>query len=238
MRQIDMHPCSLLSCRKCGVATDLDLYLIATTPGCKMASIVGSSRRSKVKSWLRRSSKSSNILPPVAPSSPSRPISQGAELCEPQQPALKSQAPHQPDSQVRSKKDAGGGQSTRPDGRVDTGLTLVAGPDDGDPSDLWLQARSRLSDKERSLLLMTSDASEGGDAVLSGLHKLAEEKRKETEEKAWRIDFGGRRIVIQDVANKIVMWLHAFKGVGDIIAQCDPVHVGLPWAAIRFILQV
>jgi hypothetical protein len=32
--------------------------------------------------------------------------------------------------------------------------------------------------------------------------------------------------------------LHIFKAVGDVVANIDPVHVGLPWAGILAILEV
>lgn len=37
---------------------------------------------------------------------------------------------------------------------------------------------------------------------------------------------------------KIVFWLSKFKDVGDIAVNFDPVHASLPWAGIRFLLQV
>jgi hypothetical protein len=37
---------------------------------------------------------------------------------------------------------------------------------------------------------------------------------------------------------KVLQLLDRFKSVGDVIANVDPVHVGLPWAGIRVILEV
>ena len=37
---------------------------------------------------------------------------------------------------------------------------------------------------------------------------------------------------------EIANWVQKFIGVGDVVAQVDPVHVGLPWAAVRFVLVV
>jgi hypothetical protein len=39
-------------------------------------------------------------------------------------------------------------------------------------------------------------------------------------------------------ADKVVRLLDRFKAVGDIVANVDPVHVGLPWAGVRAILEV
>ena len=103
--------------------------------------------------------------------------------------------------------------------------------------DLWIQARRFLKDEEISLL----DSAGGGADVstgLNGLLQLAAEKRRLSEEKAWKLHFGGRRIVIKDVANKIVSWLDSFKEVGDIVAQADPIHIGVPWSIISIVLSV
>lgn len=32
--------------------------------------------------------------------------------------------------------------------------------------------------------------------------------------------------------------LEKFKSVGDVVANVDPLHVGLPWAGIRAVLEV
>jgi hypothetical protein len=41
-----------------------------------------------------------------------------------------------------------------------------------------------------------------------------------------------------DQVDKVVQLLDKFKAVGDVVANVDPVHVGLPWAAIRAVLEV
>ncbi|KAL9084821.1 MAG: hypothetical protein Q9165_007889 [Trypethelium subeluteriae] len=38
--------------------------------------------------------------------------------------------------------------------------------------------------------------------------------------------------------NDIVRWTQKFMTIGDILAQIDPIHIGLPWAGIRAILIV
>ena len=39
-------------------------------------------------------------------------------------------------------------------------------------------------------------------------------------------------------ADKVVGWLNRFTAVGDVVANVDPVHMGLPWAGIRLLLEV
>ena len=48
----------------------------------------------------------------------------------------------------------------------------------------------------------------------------------------------GDSVHIYDVCEKIVKWVNTFKEVGDAAVQYDPGHAALPWAAIRFFLQV
>ena len=45
-------------------------------------------------------------------------------------------------------------------------------------------------------------------------------------------------IDLRDRADKILEWVEKFKQIGDIAVQYDPVHAALPWAGIRFLLQV
>lgn len=45
-------------------------------------------------------------------------------------------------------------------------------------------------------------------------------------------------MILRDVLDKIVRWIDIFKQVGDVAVQYDPAHAALPWAGIRFILQV
>jgi hypothetical protein len=37
---------------------------------------------------------------------------------------------------------------------------------------------------------------------------------------------------------KVAKWADRFKEIGDIAVQYDPAHAALPWAGVRFLLQV
>jgi hypothetical protein len=67
---------------------------------------------------------------------------------------------------------------------------------------------------------------------------MVAEKQRMSQERAWNITFGGRRIVLRDVAAKITTWLTSFKDIGDLISQADPVHIGIPWSAIKIVLSI
>jgi hypothetical protein len=42
---------------------------------------------------------------------------------------------------------------------------------------------------------------------------------------------------VGDAASSALGWLHKLKEIGDIITSYDPMHLALPWAGVRFILQ-
>lgn len=37
---------------------------------------------------------------------------------------------------------------------------------------------------------------------------------------------------------KIIVWVDKFKEIGDNVVAYDPAHAALPWAGVRFLLQV
>ena len=45
-------------------------------------------------------------------------------------------------------------------------------------------------------------------------------------------------IVLRDVFDKMVKWLNKLQKIGDFVAQLDSVHLALPWACVKFFLQV
>jgi hypothetical protein len=76
-----------------------------------------------------------------------------------------------------------------------------------------------------------------GSAVQAALN-AAQEKQKLCESKRWTFSIRGHVVKLQDVADKVISWLDRFKQIGDIAANADPIHAGLPWAGIRFLLEV
>jgi hypothetical protein len=75
--------------------------------------------------------------------------------------------------------------------------------------------------------------------ILSDLLEVTEKSRKECVKKRWRYTRkSGETVIFADVFSKIAKWINIFKDVGDAAVQYDPVHAALPWAGIRFLLQV
>lgn len=75
--------------------------------------------------------------------------------------------------------------------------------------------------------------------ILAELHAEAERSKRKVIDSRWKhTRRSGETVILRDVLDKIVRWIDIFKQVGDVAVQYDPAHAALPWAGIRFILQV
>lgn len=101
---------------------------------------------------------------------------------------------------------------------------------------LWDRAVKTLSDEDRRNI----DFSRPGKLdILGDVLKAAERKKEECLKKRWRFKrSNGDEVILRDVFEKIVTWVNKFKDFGDIAMQYDPGHAALPWAGVRFLLQV
>ncbi|KAI9684613.1 MAG: hypothetical protein M1822_005701 [Bathelium mastoideum] len=71
------------------------------------------------------------------------------------------------------------------------------------------------------------------------LFTLVQDKKQICLKKRWKFKrSNGEEIVLRDVFEKIAFWLKKFKAIGDVVVQYDPAYSALPWAGVRFILQV
>ncbi|KAK1962711.1 hypothetical protein LY78DRAFT_695316 [Colletotrichum sublineola] len=102
--------------------------------------------------------------------------------------------------------------------------------------DLWDTAFQTLNpDIQKRLNSTRSRRRDILDAVLAE----AEAKRTLSAQKRWKLKKpNGDTIVVRDVLEKIVGWVQRFKETGDTIVQYDPGQAALPWAAVRFLLQI
>jgi hypothetical protein len=78
----------------------------------------------------------------------------------------------------------------------------------------------------------------GIDAAIAEAQACASELQQLCVKNRWSWDYKGRQIHVADQVDKILRFLDKFKTVGDVVANVDPVHVGLPWAGVRAILEV
>jgi hypothetical protein len=102
--------------------------------------------------------------------------------------------------------------------------------------DLWAVAVNTLDPELRSII----DSSHAEKLqVLSELLQAADAAQKQCVAKAWRLKRkNGATVNVRDIFAKVARWVKQFKDIGDIAVQYDPVHAALPWAAVRFLLQV
>ena len=102
--------------------------------------------------------------------------------------------------------------------------------------DLLHRTLQRLSDDERATL--QDHFYDDIDLALENALTATKEKQRCCIEKRWTFTLAGRSVTLREEAEKVVRWLNRFKSVGDIAINVDPVHVGLPWAGIRLLLEV
>ena len=66
-----------------------------------------------------------------------------------------------------------------------------------------------------------------------------ETKRELAVRKRWKFKKpNGDVVVVRDILEKMARWINRFKETGDVVAQYDPAHLSLPWAAFRFLLHI
>ncbi|KAK0910306.1 hypothetical protein LTR02_003916 [Friedmanniomyces endolithicus] len=76
------------------------------------------------------------------------------------------------------------------------------------------------------------------DAAFDEVHGVVSELGELCANKRWSWTYKGHKVYVHDQVDKVVQLLDKFKSVGDVVANVDPIHVGLPWAGIRLILEV
>jgi hypothetical protein len=103
-------------------------------------------------------------------------------------------------------------------------------------NDLWADAAQQLSSSEKQHINFSLPDKLN---VLDELHASTEKLRQRSIESRWKYNRkSGETVVIRDVFEKIVRWIDTFKQIGDVVVQYDPAHASLPWAGVRFLLQV
>jgi hypothetical protein len=118
-----------------------------------------------------------------------------------------------------------------------TGTTSVAapGPNTNPIPSLWDTANTGLDPKIQQLLTIVN---QGSGRVVDAVLDEAKTQRKVLAAKRWKATIGGKEIILRDVLAKIIRWIDHFKAVGDIAVQFNSGAASLPWAAVRFLLQV
>ncbi|KAI0869165.1 hypothetical protein GGS24DRAFT_173997 [Hypoxylon argillaceum] len=104
--------------------------------------------------------------------------------------------------------------------------------------DLWQTALANLSDEDKSALALGGTGMNRLDAITQSL-KLADDAAMKCKDIAWRFKRknGGEVISAGDVFANTARWINHFKDLVDTV-QYNPVYAALPWAGVRFVLQV
>ncbi|KAM3075671.1 hypothetical protein ACMFMG_007803 [Clarireedia jacksonii] len=102
-------------------------------------------------------------------------------------------------------------------------------------NNLWQQALQTLSDEDKGRLAGSTDKLDILDEILDQVKA----KKEICLLKRWKYTNNkGEIVIIRDMLDKITTWIQKFKDIGDIVVQYDPSHAALPWAGIRFLLQI
>ncbi|RDW62068.1 hypothetical protein BP6252_11501 [Coleophoma cylindrospora] len=100
------------------------------------------------------------------------------------------------------------------------------------------EALKLLSDDDRTIIQNHTLPTAGEiDSALVQTIAAAKVMQQRCIEKRWALEFAGRTVTLKDKADKVIGWLNRFKSVGDIVVNVDPIHAGLPWAGICFLLE-
>ena len=103
-------------------------------------------------------------------------------------------------------------------------------------TDLWAIAIGKVGDNDKAQLDIYRTAKI---AVLDDILSLIKVKQNICLQKRWKFKkSSGESLVFRDLVDKIAIWVGKFVKVGDVAAQYDPTHAALPWAAVRFLLQI
>ena len=101
---------------------------------------------------------------------------------------------------------------------------------------LWALALSKLGQDEQQAVSTILD---GRSDTIASLLAVVQEKERVCISKQWRYKRkSGEIVILRDLFGKVVKWLQRFMKIGDIVVQYDPVHAALPWAGLRFLLEV
>jgi hypothetical protein len=68
---------------------------------------------------------------------------------------------------------------------------------------------------------------------------MVEDKKQVCVQRGWKLKKRNRETIpLQEIVDKMVKWVNKFKEMGNVAMQYDLYHAALPWAAVRFFLQV
>jgi hypothetical protein len=106
-------------------------------------------------------------------------------------------------------------------------------------SSLWARALASLPEEDQQIFHVSSNPPPNTSQILDDILSALEAQRDRCKRDRWKIaGRDGKSIVIRDVCAKIATYVTKFMGVVDVVVNFDPVHAALPWAGVRFVLQL
>ncbi|KAL8784774.1 MAG: hypothetical protein Q9195_008910, partial [Heterodermia aff. obscurata] len=81
-------------------------------------------------------------------------------------------------------------------------------------------------------------ASRKDESLVETLLTETGKRKHQLEEKRLKLTLGNKEIILHKQLSKIYKAVQGFKDLGGQIAGLDPVHAGLPWAGVCFIVQI
>ena len=106
---------------------------------------------------------------------------------------------------------------------------------DKQPEKLWEKALAGLKDEDK---LPANSQQLDKRTVLLDLTRVIEDKHQRCVDKEWKLSSSVGVVSVREIFGRMVYWINKFKEAGDLAIQYDPVHTALPWAAVRFVLEV
>ena len=130
---------------------------------------------------------------------------------------------------------------TNPDGTPQ--IAIDQQPQTANTCSLWEEAWKKPPEDVRNYFQFTLDETDNkGSGAANQLLKVVTEVRDMCG-KGKLIDTRNdgkrsRRAIVHDLADRLINWVSKFVAVGDTLMQYDAGHAAIPWAIVRFILQV
>ena len=110
--------------------------------------------------------------------------------------------------------------------------------------DLWKIAFNNLRKQQGPLVqqyerILSDSRSDGtNDNPEEIIQSVIVSKREQLLRTQWNIRMGRCSIAVKSQIDRILKIIRAFKDVGSVAVQSDPLHAGLPWAGICLLLTV
>ncbi|WPG99051.1 vegetative incompatibility protein het-e-1 [Acrodontium crateriforme] len=86
--------------------------------------------------------------------------------------------------------------------------------------------------EDRKFIQKVSAQGQDINALVDASYKAACQQKRKCETERWTWTLGNKTIILLNEAEKLIGFLDKVKFVGSIVANVDPIHIGLPWTAM------